>query len=196
MRCTATSRNLAPPGVLDVLRWPGVLEEQRPDQGALVRSAEAGFRVALDALLAGRASEGAALGHALRERLSQIAGIVAALREDEREVPRNLQARILARLKDLDAGVDPQRLAQEVALLAQRADVAEELDRLDAHVAAFREALPRNEPVGRHLDFLAQELNREANTLSSKASSAAMAHRGVELKVLIEQIREQVQNVE
>jgi uncharacterized protein (TIGR00255 family) len=187
---------LGTPTVLDVLRWPGVLEEQRPDQAALAHAAEAGFRQALEALAAGRASEGAALARALTERLAQIEAIVAALRAEAQDVPHALRARILGRLQDLGTEVDPQRIAQEVALLAQRADVAEELDRLDAHVAAFRQALARNEPVGRHLDFLAQELNREANTLSSKASSAAMAQRGIELKVLIEQIREQVQNVE
>ena len=187
---------LGTPTVLDVLRWPGVLEEQRPDQAMLARAAESGFREALDALAVGRASEGAALARALADRLAQIEAIVAALRAEAKDVPQALRTRILTRLQDLGTDVDPQRIAQEVALLAQRADVAEELDRLDAHVAAFRQALDRREPVGRHLDFLAQELNREANTLSSKASSAAMAQRGIELKVLIEQIREQVQNVE
>lgn len=187
---------LGTPTVLDVLRWPGVLQERRLDQRAVSRAAEAGFKVALEVLVAGRGTEGQALERALAERLAQIADIVGLLRAEAKDVPNALQARIHGRLQELGAGIDPQRLAQEVALLAQRADVAEELDRLDAHVDAFRQALARAEPVGRHLDFLAQELNREANTLSSKASSAVMAQRGVELKVLIEQIREQVQNVE
>ena len=100
------------------------------------------------------------------------------------------------RVAELQAGVDEERLAQELAMMAQKADVSEELDRLDAHVAEVRDALGRTEPVGRRLDFLMQELNREANTLSSKSVAAELTRVAVELKVLIEQMREQVQNVE
>ena len=187
---------LGTPSALEVLRWPGVLAEPRPDNAALLRSAEQGFRAALATLQQVRNREGEALQAALRERIEQIALIVTALRTDSDALPKQLQARLQSRLQVLSTGVDPQRIAQEVALLAQRADIAEELDRLDAHLLEFQRSCDRNEPVGRHLDFLAQELNREANTLASKAGDSATAQRGIELKVLIEQIREQVQNVE
>ncbi len=187
---------LGTPTALEVLRWPGVLTEPRPDSAALLRAAEQGFRTALATLQEVRAREGYALQRTLHERIAQIAQIANGLRADAEALPRQLEARLQSRLKELDAGVDPQRLAQEVALLAQRADIAEELDRLDAHLLEFQRSFERGEPVGRHLDFLAQELNREANTLASKAGSSAIAQRGIELKVLIEQIREQVQNVE
>ena len=187
---------LSTPTALEVLRWPGVLSEPRPDGAALLRAAEQGFRTALATLQEVRAREGEALQRTLQDRIAQITQIATELRAESAALPRQLEARLQSRLQELGAGVDPQRLAQEIALLAQRADTAEELDRLDAHLLEFQRSFKRGEPVGRHLDFLAQELNREANTLASKAGSSAIAQRGVELKVLIEQIREQVQNVE
>ena len=185
---------LSPPGALDVLRWPGVAIG--PDLGALGPAVRAGFATALASLIANREREGAALAGVLTERLGQINDLAQALRGEAAGLPRLQRERLLTRIAELNADVDPFRIAQEVTLLAQRSDVHEELDRLDAHVTEFRRALERSEPVGRQLDFLAQELNREANTLASKALTASMSQRGVELKVLIEQIREQVQNVE
>ena len=170
--------------------------EQRPDISAIGQGAQAGFAAALATLTSNREREGAAVAAMLDDRLVQISGLVQALRTDAAGLPELQRQRLLTRIAELQAHVDPARIAQEVALLAQRSDVYEELDRLSAHITAFRLAMTAIEPVGRQLDFLAQELNREANTLSSKAVTTAMAQRGVELKVLIEQIREQVQNVE
>ena len=187
---------LTPPSSMDVLRWPGVVNEPGVDTIVIIAAARRGFEEALGTLLSNRAREGAALATVLDERLTQIDRLRQELETDAAGLPHLQRQRLQARVAELHVELDPQRLAQEVALLAQRADVREELDRLAAHVAEFRRAMTVPEPIGRHLDFMAQELNREANTLSSKAVSTAMTQRGVELKVLIEQIREQVQNVE
>ena len=187
---------LAAPSALDVLRWPGVVSEPTVDTAVISQAARRGFEETLAALVAARAREGALLAAVLAERLGEIDGLRAQLEADALGLPQLQRQRLQARVAELQVELDPQRLAQEVALLAQRADVREELDRLAAHVTEFRRAMSVSEPMGRHLDFMAQELNREANTLSSKAVTTAMTQRGVELKVLIEQIREQVQNVE
>lgn len=187
---------LVPPGALELLRWPGVTVEQSADSDALGKGAQSGFAAALAALIANRQREGVALAAVLDDRLDQISKLVTALQADAADLPQLQRARLLLRIAELQLEADPVRVAQEVTLLAQRSDVHEELDRLGAHITEFRRAMTSAEPVGRQLDFLAQELNREANTLSSKAVTTAMSQRGVELKVLIEQIREQVQNVE
>jgi uncharacterized protein (TIGR00255 family) len=129
-------------------------------------------------------------------RLAGIEAIVGELAAESTGFVAALRERLRQRARELAAELDPPRLEQEVALLAQKADVAEELDRLRAHVGEIRLTLAGDGPAGRRLDFLAQELNREANTLASKAGDAGVAHRAVDLKVLIEQIREQIQNVE
>ena len=195
-RVRALHPNLTPPGALEVLRWPGVVIDQPAEVGAIAHAVRTGFATALQTLVDNRAREGAALCGVLEERLVQISALVVALQADAANLPQLQRQRLLARIAELQSDVDPSRVAQEVTLLAQRSDIGEELDRLTAHVAEFRRALTSAEPIGRHLDFLAQELNREANTLSSKAATVAMSQYGIELKVLIEQIREQVQNVE
>ncbi|MEL6209776.1 MAG: YicC/YloC family endoribonuclease, partial [Pseudomonadota bacterium] len=151
---------------------------------------------ALDQLVAHREREGERLAGMLEERLAKVAHEVAGVRARSADVNQLLLGRMRERVAALDTSVDDGRLEQEVALLAQKADVAEELDRLDSHVTEGREALTRDEPVGRRLDFLMQEFNREANTLASKSHDAESTRASVELKVLIEQMREQVQNVE
>jgi uncharacterized protein YicC (UPF0701 family) len=151
---------------------------------------------ALDELVAHREREGARLAKMLRERLDGVAGEVRGLRARVADLSGLLMNKMRERVAALDVAADEARLEQEVALLAQKADVAEELDRLDSHVAEGRDALSRDEPVGRRLDFLMQEFNREANTLASKSHDAESTRASVELKVLIEQMREQVQNVE
>lgn len=182
--------------ITDLLRWPGVVEETRPDPGPLEQAALALFAEALDELTAGREREGAALRQAIETRLDKLAeeldavrGLLPAVRERYRE-------RLTGRLETVSGSVDADRLEQELVLFAQKMDVDEELDRAEAHVAEIRRVLDRDEPVGRRLDFLMQELNREANTLGSKSADARMSRASVEMKVLIEQIREQVQNVE
>ena len=186
----------APLNPLEVLAWPGVLVADAADPQALNAAALALFERALGELKNGRQREGAALAALLEERLAAILAEVDALRE---LVPQMLAAqrqKIEARFAELQAELDPQRLEQELVLLAQKSDVAEELDRLSTHVREVRRVLKAGGAAGRRLDFLMQELNREANTLGSKAFDPRSTQAAVNLKVLIEQMREQVQNIE
>ena len=143
-----------------------------------------------------RASEGARIAEMLESRCADIETIAATVRERMPEVLANARAKQRERVDKLDVEADPARLEVELALIAQKLDVDEELDRLESHVTEIRHALAGEEPVGRRLDFLMQELNREANTLGSKSADAETTKAAVELKVLIEQMREQIQNVE
>ena len=186
----------APLDPLEVLAWPGVLVADAADPQALNAAALALFGKALEELKAGRAREGTELAHLLEERLAAIVQEVDNLRE---LVPQMLAAqrqKILDRCAELKADLDPQRLEQELVLLAQKSDVAEELDRLSTHVREVRRVLKAGGAAGRRLDFLMQELNREANTLGSKAFDPRSTQAAVNLKVLIEQMREQVQIIE
>lgn len=180
----------------DVLRWPGALTEVAADLGPLHEAAMALLDTALADLVAHREREGERLAAMLTERLDGVAHEVAGLRTRIGDINDGLLRKMRERIEAMDMPVDQGRLEQEVAVLAQKADVAEELDRLDSHVAEGRDALALGEPVGRRLDFLMQEFNREANTLASKSQDASSTKASVELKVLIEQMREQVQNVE
>lgn len=180
----------------DLLQWPGVVRRPGPDSDALREPVLDLLDAALDELEGIRAREGEQLKSHLLERCERIEAIVAAERGHAGQVAERLRARLLERLAQLDVEHDPGRLEQEIVYQAQRLDVTEELDRIQTHVEAVRAALEADEPVGRRLDFLMQELNREANTLGSKAADAERAHAGVELKVAIEQMREQVQNIE
>jgi uncharacterized protein (TIGR00255 family) len=184
------------PQALDLLRWPGVLVEPRADSEAAKALVIDSFEQALSALEDHRRREGAMLGDLIGVKLVEIEAHVAALRGIVAGLPAQQRHRLQSRLKELPITVDADRLEQEVALLAQRADVVEELDRLEIHVADARNNLAGEGPHGRHLDFLLQELNREANTLASKSMLAETAQRAIELKVIIEQIREQAQNIE
>jgi uncharacterized protein (TIGR00255 family) len=181
---------------LDLLRWPGVLVEPRADSEAAKTAVLKAFEVALDALEEHRRREGAMLGDLVSSKLAEIEQLVKDLRRIVAGLPEQQRQRLHARLADLAVSVDRDRIEQEIALLAQRADVTEELDRLDIHVAEARNNLAGEGPHGRHLDFLLQELNREANTLASKSILAETAQRAIDLKVVIEQIREQAQNIE
>ena len=181
---------------LQVLGWPGVLVADAADPQALNQSALELFHTALAQLKEGRRREGAELAKLLEERLDSILAEVATLRE---QVPQMLAAqrqKILDRFNEMAAELDPQRLEQEMVLLAQKSDVAEELDRLSTHVGEVQRVLKAGGAAGRRLDFLMQELNREANTLGSKAFDPLSTQAAVNLKVLIEQMREQVQNIE
>ncbi len=184
------------PGVIDLLRWPGVVREPEPDSGAAQQQALALLDQALDDLVATREREGAQIKAVLEARLAGIEAQSARARARLPEVRQRARAKLQARLEELQAKVDQDRLEQELVLLVQKMDVDEELDRLDGHVSEVRRVLERDEPVGRRLDFLMQEFNREANTLGSKSPDSETTAAAVELKVLIEQMREQVQNVE
>lgn len=181
---------------LEFLRWPGVLERTEPDYGSLAESAQELLADALSDLREARLREGARLEALIRERLEGARRIVAELRALLPEIEESLKSRWERRLKELGAEVEPSRIAQEQALLLNRTDVSEELDRLDTHLTEIGRTLDRNEPMGRRLDFLMQELNREANTLGSKSGDLRTTGASVELKVLIDQMREQVQNLE
>lgn len=184
------------PSPMDVLTWPGVVSQEQLDLGPVQKLATELLDGALDDFLANREREGAQIERMLRERCDAIAEIVAAQREHRPTVLTRLREKWQTRLDELNVEVDSNRLEQELVMAAQKLDVDEELDRLDAHVAEVRAVLERREPVGRRLDFLMQELNREANTLGSKSADVDTTNASVELKVLIEQMREQVQNLE
>jgi len=182
--------------IIDLVRWPGVLQEQQVDLGELASSVNLGFEEALVSLIDMRAREGAELGRIILEKLTELEAIVAVVRGEVPIIAARQKQKILDRLSELSSGADENRLEQELVYLAQKGDVAEELDRLDTHIEEIRGALASDEPSGRRLDFLMQELNREANTLSSKAVAANTSIQAVELKVIIEQMREQIQNIE
>ncbi|MBI5461703.1 MAG: YicC family protein [Gammaproteobacteria bacterium] len=186
----------APVNPLDLLRWPGVILEETADPAPLAEAALALFDQALDELVATRDREGAQIGEILRTRLDAMEPLVASARARLPEVLARIRDKLRLRVAELTANPDPDRLEQELAYIAQKMDVDEELDRLTGHIAEVRRVFKLAEPVGRRLDFLMQEFNREANTLGSKSADSETTKASVELKVLIEQMREQVQNVE
>jgi uncharacterized protein (TIGR00255 family) len=184
------------PSPFELLRWPGVLQEQDRDLDEVSAAALDLLEQAIDTLLATRVREGERLERLLVERCALLEQSVARVRARMPEVMAGVRRRLADRLAELRLELDPTRLEQEMAIMAARLDVDEEMDRLEAHVAEVRDVLQRREPVGRRLDFLMQELNREANTLSSKSTDVEATREAVEMKVLIEQMREQVQNLE
>ncbi|MGY8775837.1 MULTISPECIES: YicC/YloC family endoribonuclease [Spongiibacter] len=186
----------APIDVLDIMRWPGVMQSGELDGDTITKDLLAAFVDALDDQRANRQREGDELALLIEQRLSSISEIVTDLRARMPEIVSGQRDKLRSRLAELQAELDAERLEQEMALIAQKADVDEELDRLDTHVKEVRRVLKKGGAVGRRLDFLMQELNREANTLSSKAVVAESTQAAVELKVLIEQMREQIQNIE
>lgn len=179
-----------------LLKWPGLIEEKRPDTAPIQAAAMELLVEAAKELQAGRGREGEQMANAIRERLAGVAVLTTNIRTWLPEIRSALKQRMLERIGDLQQPLDPGRIEQEVAILAQKIDVDEELDRLDAHVEEVYRVLDLTEPVGRRLDFLMQEFNRESNTLSSKSIDQRTTQAAVDLKVLIEQMREQVQNVE
>jgi uncharacterized protein (TIGR00255 family) len=181
---------------LDVLRWPGVIAETEFDAVPLLAAAGELLDETITALTAMRASEGERIRTMIMSRCYDIEAIAEAVRERMPDILASVRERQRERIERLDVAADPERLELELALVAQKLDVDEELDRLDSHLTEIRQAIASDEPVGRRLDFLMQELNREANTLGSKSADAQTTKAAVELKVLIEQMREQIQNVE
>lgn len=182
--------------VMEVLRWPGVVRDDPVDSDSLYESARRLFEATVADLAAARAREGERLAELIEQRCAALGEIVAQLRARAPELQARVRARLAEKLADLAAQVDAERFEQEVVLLLQRLDVAEELDRLAGHVDETRRVMRAGEPAGRRLDFLMQELNREANTLSSKSQELDTTRLAVDMKVLIEQMREQVQNIE
>ncbi|GGY27928.1 hypothetical protein GCM10008098_21260 [Rhodanobacter panaciterrae] len=180
----------------ELLRFPGVMQQAEMDPEAQQTALFDVLDRALDALTATREREGEKLGEILRDKLDGIERVVADVRGWMPEIRVALRTRLETRLADLKQPVEPGRLEQELVLQITRTDVDEELDRLATHIGETRRVLGLKEPVGRRLDFLMQEFNREANTLGSKSVDARSTNAAVELKVLIEQMREQVQNIE
>ena len=188
----------APINPLDVLRWPGVIAEQpQIDADPLFEAAANSLlQQTLSAIDSMRRSEGDRLADMLNGRCEEIATIAQSVRQRMPEVLEAARGKQRERIAKLDVEADPARLETELALLASRIDIDEELDRLESHLVEIRDAMSESKPVGRRLDFLMQELNREANTLGSKSADTATTKAAVDLKVLIEQMREQIQNVE
>jgi uncharacterized protein (TIGR00255 family) len=181
---------------IDVLRWPGVVSETEIDTGPLYEEASRLLDDTLAALGKMRASEGKRIADMIESRCADIMTIATSVRARMPDVLAAVRTRQQERIAKLDIEADPARLETELALIAQKLDVDEELDRLDSHISEIREVMASDEAVGRRLDFLMQELNREANTLGSKSADTETTKAAVELKVLIEQMREQIQNVE
>lgn len=196
VRTVADHLDTATPDPLRVLGWPGVVVTREVDTDTVQAAALAALDEALDALVEARSREGAALAALLLDRADAIDAFVADLRGRLPQLHEEWKTRLRERLAEFQTELEPGRLEQEFLLLANRADVAEELDRLTTHTHEIRQILQRTEPVGRRLDFLIQELNREANTLGSKSQDSTVTAIAVELKVAIEQMREQVQNIE
>jgi len=197
-RATVRGGSLESPTALDLMRWPGVLREQPRDTASLLPVAGRLLGEALEALTESRESEGRRIADMIGGRARQLEALVAAVRLRIPEVQDRLSTRLKERLSALTLPPEAsrERLEQEIALLMTRLDVDEELDRLTSHIAEVTKALGGEDPAGRRLDFLMQEFNREANTLSSKSQDAETTRAAVDMKVLIEQMREQVQNVE
>ena len=181
---------------LEVLRWPGVIDSDNRSDKAMSEEIRKSFEEALDQLIATRAREGEKLGVHILDRCAAVAVQISSLRQRIPEIIASTNERHTQRLADFSAAIDKSRIEQECALLIQKLDIAEELDRLEAHLEEVRRVTHQGSPAGRRLDFLMQELNREANTVGSKSSHIDSSTASVELKVLIEQMREQIQNIE
>lgn len=181
---------------LDILRWPGVIKSPELDSEELTAALFELLDVTLNELLEGREREGEKLTTLIQQRCQSISEVIANVKKRLPEIMQIWQEKLLTRIQDASVEVDENRLEQELVMLAQKTDVDEELDRLVTHVAEVERVLKDKKPIGRRLDFLMQELNREANTLGSKSIDTETTKASVDLKVLIEQMREQIQNIE
>ncbi len=188
--------NPSPVNPLDILRWPGVIVERATDPEAINKPIMDLLNASLDGLIDARQREGSKLKEIIQQRCSSAVEQVDKLRAIYPEILSAYRDRLLEKARDLTEGLSEDRLEQEMLLLAQKLDVAEELDRLDTHLHEMQRVLEDKKPIGRRLDFLMQEMNREANTIGSKSTHTEGTNTSVELKVLIEQMREQIQNIE
>lgn len=193
---TTLAGQAQPLNVLDLLRWPGVVRDAERDLSPAVVATLELLREALTELNDVRTREGGRMREVILQRCDSIATQIALVRVRLPEVNAKMRARLTERITQLVTTLNPERLEQELAIFATRMDVDEELDRLEAHLKEVRSILDGSEPAGRRLDFLMQELNREANTLSSKSQDVETTRAGVDMKVAIEQMREQIQNIE
>lgn len=182
--------------VVDILNWPGVIKETELDMKPVFEASEKLLQQALDELIQNREREGERMRELIMQRCSSMQDIVSQVRQQMPDIQKAYREKMLSRVKELKAEPDMDRFEQELVYLVQKMDIDEELDRLDSHTKELGDVLQRDEAVGRRLDFLMQELNREANTLGSKSADIKTTQASVELKVLIEQMREQIQNVE
>ncbi|WGL98451.1 YicC family protein [Arsenophonus sp. aPb] len=181
---------------LEILRWPGVMSAQEQNLDVICTHLLKELELALDDLILNREREGKMLKIMIEQRLDAVCLQIQDVRRQMPEILKWQRERLQTKLEEAEMQIDNNRLEQELIMLAQRIDVAEELDRLDAHVKETRNILKKQEAVGRRLDFMMQEFNREANTLASKSINSQVTNSAVELKVLIEQMREQIQNIE
>jgi uncharacterized protein (TIGR00255 family) len=186
----------APISPLDIMRWPGILKDQHIEPESLHKAAIETFSATVDQLLQGRHREGDKLADIIEQRLVGIESQVKIVRANLPDILAHQRTRLEEKMVDMKTQLDEGRLEQEMVIIANRSDVDEELDRLEVHIAEIRRVLQSSDSIGRRLDFLMQELNREANTLGSKSIAGATTQASVELKVLIEQMREQIQNLE
>jgi uncharacterized protein (TIGR00255 family) len=189
-------KDLDPANPLDILKWPGILSDEGSDFEMMKKAVVTLFNQSVDELIQVRLREGAQLKDIIEQRLDAIEAIVVEVQAKLPTIIAAQKQNLLDKLEAAKVDLDPMRVEAEIVLLAQKADVAEELDRLATHTKEVRRQLQQNGPIGRRLDFLMQELNREANTLSSKSIVVETTQSAVELKVLIEQMREQIQNIE
>ena len=181
---------------LDLLRWPGVIKEMTLNRSEQLNVAERLFKQGIEQLQLVRKSEGQALGNIVKEKLELLAQKVNTIRDKTPKLLADYQKKLKSRVSQLTSEFDEGRLEQELVFIANKFDIAEEVDRLDTHIQEIRKILQSEDSIGRRLDFLMQELNREANTLSSKTLSSGNSLSAVDMKVLIEQMREQIQNIE
>lgn len=191
---TVTGSNETSP--LDILKWPGIIQEKGQESKVIEEESLSLFKSTLSLLVEHRTREGNEMKAAIENRLDGITDILGDIRDCLPGILAAQQNKLKEQVSNLETEVDPERLEQELVLIVQKADIHEEIDRLDAHVKEVRHILSRKEPIGRRLDFLMQELNREANTICSKSIVTESTLNAVELKVLIEQMREQIQNIE
>ena len=188
--------DIAEPSPIDLLNWPGVTEQVQIDQAQLTKTAKQLFDQAINALIENRKLEGDRMRELIAQRGSQLKQLVGTVRERRPDVLSAIRTKLMTRIEDMNVDMDSNRFEQELVMIAQKLDVDEELDRLDSHLTELNDVLANDKPVGRRLDFLMQELNREANTLSSKSADIVTTQAAVDMKVNIEQMREQVQNIE
>ncbi len=187
---------IAPPNPIELLNWPGVTEQTQIDQVEMIKTAKQLFDQAIHVLIENRKMEGDRMRELIAQRGRLLKELVGSVRARRPEVLTGIRTKLMSRVEEMKVDMDSNRFEQELVMIAQKLDVDEELDRLDSHLTELEDVLVSNEPVGRRLDFLMQELNREANTLSSKSADIVTTQAAVDMKVNIEQMREQVQNIE
>ena len=188
-------RRPAPVSPLDVMRWPGVIEEHSADQSHMSGELRKLLHKAVDTLREAQASEGRKLKETIENRCSKMETLLHQFRSRMPELSERALLRMKQRMEAIKVRVDAERLEKEVALLLMRHDISEEIDRLEAHMVALRSALTTTAPAGKKVNFLLQEIGREANTLAAKSGDARGTHEAVEMRVLVEQMREQAQNI-